>query len=324
MNTTVADTELEHFIRTSPKAELHLHIEGTLEPELMFQLADRNNIQLPFKDIEQANAAYNFANLQEFLDLYFASTQVLTQAADFQDLAEAYFAKAIADGTTHVEIFFDPQAHAERGVPIDTVMQGLLAASETAQGQGLSVGMICCFLRHLDEADAFKTLEAIEPWRENILGVGLDSTEIGHPPTKFARVFEAARKQGYHLVAHAGEEGPPEFIWEALDILGVERIDHGNAAMQDTTLMQRLAKDQIPLTMCPFSNVKLCVIDNLQQHPAKAMLDAGLKVTLNSDDPAYFGGYLADNIVGTAKALQLSRAELTTLFNNSLDARFLA
>ena len=318
-------TTLPDFIRGLPKAELHLHIEGSLEPEQMFEFARRNRIALPFASVAALRAAYAFANLQDFLDIYYQGADVLRTEADFRDLALAYFRRVAADGARHVELFFDPQTHTDRGLPFAVAADGLLAGmAEAERDLGVSSRLILCFLRHLDEEAAFATLRAAEPYLDRIIGVGLDSSEVGHPPAKFARVFQAARERGLKLVAHAGEEGPPAYVYEALDLLGVDRIDHGNRALEDQELVQRLAREAMTLTVCPLSNLKLCVVPDLAAHPLKRMLDLGLKATINSDDPAYFGGYLADNWIRTAQALDLSRDELVTLAKNSFTGSFLA
>lgn len=312
------------FIRGLPKAELHLHIEGSLEPELMFELGRRNGIDLPFKTVEEVRAAYAFSNLQDFLDIYYQGAGVLIAERDFHDLAMAYFRRVAADGCRHVELFFDPQTHTDRGVAFATVMDGLLSGmAEAERDLGVTSSLILCFLRHLDEDAAFATLEQAGPYLDRIAGVGLDSSEVGHPPSKFARVFAAAKAKGLKLVAHAGEEGPPEYVWEALDVLHVDRIDHGNRALEDEALVKRLVAEGMTLTVCPLSNLKLCVVDDLKNHPLKRMLVLGLKATLNSDDPAYFGGYLGQNWTETAQALELSRDELVTLAKNSFTGSFL-
>jgi adenosine deaminase len=317
-------TSTAAFIRGLPKAELHLHIEGSLEPELMFELGRRNGIALPFKSVEEVRAAYAFSNLQDFLDIYYQGAGVLITEEDFRDLALAYFRRVAADGCRHVELFFDPQTHTDRGVPFKVVIEGLLAGMKEAEASlGVTSSLILCYLRHLDEDAAFATLKEAEPYLDRILGVGLDSSEVGHPPAKFARVFKASRERGLKLVAHAGEEGPPEYVWEALDVLGVDRIDHGNRALEDPALVKRLAAEGMTLTVCPLSNLKLCVVDDLKAHPLKTMLGLGLKATLNSDDPAYFGGYLGANWTRTADALGLSRDELVTLAKNSFTGSFL-
>ncbi|MDO9430776.1 MAG: adenosine deaminase [Phenylobacterium sp.] len=316
---------LEEFIRGLPKAELHLHIEGSLEPEQMFAFARRNGIELPFADVEAVRAAYAFSNLQDFLDIYYQGARVLLTQQDFQDLAMAYFRRIAADGARHAEIFFDPQTHTERGVAFPVVAEGLLAGMAQAQAElGVSSKLILCFLRHLSEDEAFETLSQAEPYLDRIVGVGLDSSEIGHPPAKFARVFAAARAKGLKTVAHAGEEGPPDYVYQALDLLEVDRIDHGNRALEDDALTERLAREGMTLTVCPLSNLKLCVIDDLVVHPLKTMLALGLRATINSDDPAYFGGYLGQNWTRTAEALDLSRDELVTLARNSFTGSFLA
>lgn len=317
-------TALADFIRGLPKAELHLHIEGSLEPEQMFEFARRNRVDLPFRTVEEVRAAYAFSNLQDFLDIYYQGANVLRTEADFHDLALAYFRRVAADGARHVELFFDPQTHTDRGVPFQVVADGLMGGmAEAEKTLGVSSSLILCFLRHLDEDAAFATLNMAEPYLDRILGVGLDSSEVGHPPSKFAGVFKAARERGLKLVAHAGEEGPPEYVWEALDVLGVDRIDHGNRALEDEALVRRLVAEGITLTVCPLSNLKLCVVDDLKQHPLKRMLALGLKATINSDDPAYFGGYLAQNWTETAEALGLARDELVTLAKNSFTGAFL-
>ncbi|MBL8438825.1 MAG: adenosine deaminase [Zoogloeaceae bacterium] len=317
--------ELEAFLRALPKAELHLHIEGSLEPEMMFALAQRNGVPLPWPSVEATRAAYAFTDLQSFLDLYYAGAAALIHEADFFDLAMAYFHRAAADGVVHAELFFDPQTHTARGVAYTTVLDGLERACRTAQADlGVSSRLILCFLRHLSEDDAFATLAEAEPHLSRIHGVGLDSSEQGHPPSKFARVFARCRELGLHVVAHAGEEGPPAYIWEALDLLKVERIDHGVRAAEDADLMARLAKEGTPLTVCPLSNVKLCVFKQLKDHNLAQLLRAGIKVTINSDDPAYFGGYVLQNYLETAQALQLSRDELVQIARNSLEASFVS
>lgn len=315
--------KLPELLRVMPKAELHIHIEGSLEPELIFSLAKRNGIYLPYSDEAALRKAYAFTNLQNFLDLYYVGANVLMREQDFYDMAWAYFEKAKADNVVRAELFFDPQTHTARGVPLAYVMKGLNRACRDAQTQlNISADLILCFLRHLSEDDALATLEAALPWRECFIGVGLDSTELGHPPEKFTRVFSRARDLGLHCVAHAGEEGPPAYIWGALDLLKVERIDHGVQAIHDSALMTRLADSQIPLTVCPLSNLKLCVFKNLAEHNLAQMLDAGLCVTLNSDDPAYFGGYLNENYLQTFAALQLSAQHAYKLAANSIKASF--
>jgi adenosine deaminase len=320
---TIMAPSLEAFIRSLPKAELHVHIEGTLEPEMIFALAQRNGVRLPYASVDALRAAYAFTNLQSFLDLYYAGASVLRTEQDFFDMAWAYLLRAKADAVLRTEIFFDPQTHTERGVPMATVIQGLSSACRKAQAElGVDAALILCFLRHLSEEEAFATLEAALPHREHFIGVGLDSSEVGHPPAKFSRVFARCRELGFHVVAHAGEEGPPAYVWEALDDLQAQRIDHGVRSLEDAALVQRLARDRVPLTVCPLSNLKLCVVDDLRQHPLKRLLDAGLKATVNSDDPAYFGGYVNDNFVQTAHALELSQADCVSLARNSFEASF--
>lgn len=316
--------KLEDFIRKLPKAELHLHIEGSLEPELMFALAERNGVRIPFASVEDVRAAYAFSNLQDFLDIYYAGAGVLQTEADFRDLAMAYFERVAADGVVHAEIMFDPQTHTDRGIAFGTVIEGLLAAMADAEARlGITSRLIMSFLRHLSEDAAFETLAMAEPWLDRITAVGLDSSELGHPPSKFARVFAAARAKGLKLTAHAGEEGPPEYVHEALDVLGVDRIDHGNRALEDGALVERLAREGMTLTVCPLSNLKLCVVNDLAAHPLDRMLAAGLKATVNSDDPAYFGGYVLDNYKAVAEARGLSHGDLARLARNSFTGSFL-
>ena len=316
--------ELKTLLQQMPKAELHIHIEGSLEPELIFALAERNGLNLDYPSVEALRAAYAFTDLQSFLDIYYAGASVLLQEADFFDMAWAYFLRAKADNVVHAELFFDPQTHTERGVPIGVVIEGLKRACDRAQAElGISASLILCFLRHLSEDAAFETLEAALPYRQHFIGVGLDSSEQGHPPEKFARVFARCRELGLHVVAHAGEEGPPAYIWSALDVLKVERIDHGVRSVEDPALMQRLAADRVPLTVCPLSNVKLCVYKTMAEHQLPALLDAGLCAMVNSDDPAYFGGYLNDNFIATFAALpQLGEAQAYQLAKNSFEAAF--
>ena len=307
-----------------PKAELHLHIEGSLEPEMLFELARRNGVSIPFASAEEVRAAYSFSNLQDFLDIYYQGMSVLLTSQDFFDLTWAYLLRAHADNVAHVEIFFDPQGHTQRGVGFTTVLNGIEKALKQAQADlGITYRLIMCFLRHLPEEDAFATLAMAEPHLPRIHGVGLDSSELGHPPSKFARVFARARELGLHVTAHAGEEGPPDYVWQALDLLKVERIDHGNRALEDPALVQRIAAEQITLTVCPLSNLRLCVIPEIAQSPVRKMLDAGLKVTINSDDPAYFGGYVNDNFHAIAEALDLSEAQIVELARNSFTGSFL-
>ena len=312
------------FIAGLPKAELHLHIEGSLEPELMFELAQRNGVAIPFASVEEVRAAYAFSNLQDFLDIYYQGMGVLITEQDFYDLTAAYLARAHADHVRHVEIFFDPQGHTERGVAFETVITGITRALDDALAKhGISSKLILCFLRHLSEAEAEATLDEALPWLDRIDGVGLDSSEVGHPPSKFERVFARAKGLGLKIVAHAGEEGPPQYVREALDLLKVDRIDHGNRSLEDPALVARLAAEGMTLTVCPLSNLKLCVVDDLTAHPLKTMLDAGLAATVNSDDPSYFGGYVGANYRAVADALDLSKAELVTLARNSFTGSFL-
>ena len=314
---------LPELLRTMPKAELHVHIEGTLEPEMIFALAQRNGVKLPYASVEALRAAYAFTNLQSFLDLYYAGASVLLTEQDFYDMAWAYFERARADHVVRAELFFDPQTHTVRGVPMQAVILGLSRACADARAQlGISADLILCFLRHLSEDDALTTLEQAMPWRDHFIGVGLDSSEVGHPPEKFARVFARARALGLHLVAHAGEEGPPAYVWSALDVLQVERIDHGVQSIHDAVLMKRLVDTQMPLTVCPLSNLKLCVFGSLAEHNLDRMLEAGVCVTLNSDDPAYFGGYLLENYLQTFAALHLGAPHAYKLAANSLEASF--
>lgn len=311
------------FARGLPKAELHLHIEGSLEPELIFALAQRNAITLAYPSVEALRAAYAFTDLQSFLDIYYAGASVLITEQDFFDMAWAYFQRAHADNVIHAELFFDPQTHTERGIAFETVIRGLRLAADKAESElGLRAGLILCFLRHLSEEAAFETLEQAKPFLGQFIGVGLDSSEVGHPPEKFERVFAEARRLGLRAVAHAGEEGPPEYIWSALDVLKVERIDHGVQSLKDDRLVQRLVAERIPLTVCPLSNVKLCVFKDLAQHNLGRMLELGMAATINSDDPAYFGGYVNQNFVETAEALHLSREQLAVLARNSLQGSF--
>lgn len=313
------------FIAGLPKAELHLHIEGSLEPELMFELAQRNGIAIPFASVAEVRAAYAFSNLQDFLDIYYQGMGVLQTEQDFHDLTAAYLARANADAVRHVEIFFDPQGHTERGVAFATAIGGITRALDDARTRdGISSRLIMCFLRHLSEAAADATLDQALPFLDRIDGVGLDSSEIGHPPSKFERVFARARALGLKVVAHAGEEGPPAYVHEALDLLKVDRIDHGNRSLEDAALVARLASEGMTLTVCPLSNLKLCVVDDVAAHPLKAMLDAGLRATVNSDDPSYFGGYVNANYLAVADALDLSKADLVTLARNSFTGSFLS
>jgi adenosine deaminase len=312
------------YIRGLPKAELHLHIEGSLEPELAFALAAKHGVQLPHRSVEALREAYRFADLQSFLDIYYAGADVLRDAEDFQRLTESYLARAHADGVVHAEIFFDPQTHTVRGVPFAAIVAGIVAGLRRgAERFGISHRLILCFLRHLSAAEAMHTLDLALPHRDHIAAVGLDSSELGHPPGKFAAVFDRARHEGFLTVAHAGEEGPSSYIGEALDELHVRRIDHGVRCEDDPQLLDRLVRDQIPLTVCPLSNVKLGVFARMEDHNLKRLLDRGVCVTVNSDDPAYFGGYVLDNYVAVERALGLNRLELATLARNSLRASFL-
>lgn len=312
------------LIARLPKAELHLHIEGSLEPELLFALAGRNGVAIPFASIAEVRAAYDFSNLQDFLDIYYQGMGVLLAEQDFFDLTWAYLKRAAADNVRHVEIFFDPQGHTARGVAFETVLGGIERALQQGEADlGISYRLIMCFLRHLSEDDAVATLSEAIPHIGRIHGVGLDSSELGHPPSKFARVFAQARELGLHVTAHAGEEGPPGYVREALDLLKVERIDHGNRALEDNALVRRLADEGVTLTVCPLSNLRLCVIDAIGASPVKRMLDLGLKVTINADDPAYFGGYVNDNFRAVADALDLSLDEIVTLAENSFYGSFL-
>jgi len=314
------NTQIRHIVQNMPKAELHIHIEGSLEPELIFALAQRNGVQLAYPSVEALRAAYAFKDLQSFLDIYYAGASVLLKEQDFYDMTAAYLARARADHVRHAEIFFDPQTHTARGVPIGDVISGIHRACADSD---VSATLILCFLRHLSEDDALATLEAALPYRDKFIGVGLDSSEVGHPPEKFTRVFARARELGLHLVAHAGEEGPPEYIWSALDVLHVERIDHGVRCLEDAELTRRLAAEKMALTVCPLSNVKLRVFDNMGEHNLLTLLDAGLVVTINSDDPAYFGGYLNENYLATFDSLPLGLQHAHELAKNGFAASFL-
>ena len=321
----VSPERLPDLLCAMPKTELHIHIEGSLEPELIFQLAQRNQVRIPYSSVEALRSAYAFTDLQSFLDIYYAGASVLLQPQDFYDMAWAYFLKAQADNVVHAEIFFDPQTHTARNVPMATVINGLHRACVDAQDKlGISSSLILCFLRHLSEEEALQTLHDAQPFLDKFIGVGLDSSERGHPPEKFERAFAKARALGLHVVAHAGEEGPPAYIWGALDLLKAERIDHGVQAIYDEALMRRLAHEQTPLTVCPLSNQKLCVFPNLADHNLGQMLDQGLCVMLNSDDPAYFGGYLNDNYLQTFAALGLTAAHAYQLASNSFEASFVS
>lgn len=316
--------DFTQLIKEMPKAELHLHIEGTLEPGLMMRLAERNGVSIPYENVADVRQAYEFSDLQSFLDIYYAGAAVLQTRQDFFDLTYAYLKRAAADNVRHVEIFFDPQTHTERGIAFEVVLDGIHDALEAGEAKlGISFRLILCFLRHLSADDAMATLDAALPHKDRLHAVGLDSSEVGHPPSKFTRVFDRARDAGLLTVAHAGEEGPPEYIREALDLLQVRRIDHGVRCLEDASLVKRLVREQIPLTVCPLSNVKLRVFDTLEQHNLKQLLDAGLRVTINSDDPAYFGGYIGENFLRTQQALGLNAAQLHTLAQNAFKASFL-
>ena len=317
-------SSIDTFIRGIPKAELHLHIEGTLEPEMVFELARKHGVSLRYPSVDALREAYRFSDLQSFLDVYYAGAEVLRDESDFHALTSAYLRRAREDGVVHVEIFYDPQTHTVRGVPFEAVIGGIRSALEEGQRTlGITHRLILCFLRHLSADDAMQTLEQALPHAEAITAVGLDSSEAGHPPTKFARVFERARREGFLTVAHAGEEGPPSYIYEALDVLKVSRIDHGVRSEEDPALVARLARERVPLTVCPLSNVMLRVFDRIEDHNLKRLMDQGLCVTVNSDDPAYFGGYVADNYLALHRGLGLSRADIATLAGNSIEASFL-
>lgn len=313
-----------NLIQEIPKTELHLHIEGTLEPELMFSLAQRNHIKLPFASLEETKEAYNFSNLQSFLDVYYQGANVLINEQDFFDLTFAYLQKAASQNIVHTEIFFDPQTHTDRGIPFATIINGISQALIKAQEElNISSYLILCFLRHLSEESAFQTLEEALKYQDQIIGIGLDSSELGHPPSKFQNVFKKAKEAGFLIVAHAGEEGPPAYIWEAINILGVSRIDHGVRCLEDQKLIEYLRETQIPLTVCPLSNVKLKVFNSIQEHNLKKLLDLGLCVTVNSDDPAYFGGYLVENFLAIKDGLNLTDSEVKKLVENGFKASFL-
>jgi len=316
---------IENFIKGIPKAELHVHIEGTFEPELMFKIAQRNNINIKYKSVDALRQAYDFNNLQEFLDIYYSGASVLVHEQDFYDMTWAYMEKLHSQNVIHTEIFFDPQTHTDRGIQFSKVVTGIHKALINAEKEfGMTSKLIMCFLRHLDEDQAFQTLGQSLEFKDWIVGVGLDSSEVGHPPSKFQLVFKKARDLGYLTVAHAGEEGPPGYVWEALNLLNVSRIDHGNRALEDDTLVQLLAQNQIPLTVCPLSNLKLGVIDKLENHPLKKMMDSNLLVTINSDDPAYFGGQLNDNYIKLAEVLDLTKIDIYQMVKNSFTASFLS
>lgn len=315
--------QLPQLLRTMPKAELHMHIEGSLEPELIFALAQRNGVTLPYDSVQALRSAYAFTDLQSFLDIYYAGASVLLHEQDFYDMAMAYLERAAADHVVRAELFFDPQTHTERGVPIEAVILGLSRACHDAQARwGISAALILSFLRHLSEEAAFATLEAALPYRAHFIGIGLDSSELGNPPEKFERVFARCKALGFHLVAHAGEEGPPAYVWSALNALQVERIDHGVQSEKDVELMQRLAQTRMPLTVCPLSNQKLCVFPDLREHNLPRLLAAGLNVTVNSDDPAYFGGYVNDNYLQVFATTGMGAAQAYQLARNSLEASF--
>ncbi|HRF91607.1 MAG TPA: adenosine deaminase, partial [Desulfobacter postgatei] len=317
--------DMNVFIRDIPKAELHLHIEGTLEPETLFRIAERNGIKIKFDSVEKLRQAYRFNNLQSFLDIYYEGAGVLQNETDFYELTWEYLLKAKDQNVRHVEIFFDPQTHTERGIPFETVTTGIYQAlSDGARDLNISFCLIMCFLRHLSESEAMETLLQALDFRDKITGVGLDSSESGHPPSKFMRVFEKARNEGFLTVAHAGEEGPPEYIWEAIQGLKVQRIDHGVRALEDKSLINELKRRQIPLTVCPLSNIKLCVFKNIREHNFKALFDQGLCVTVNSDDPAYFGGYVVENYLALQNAFQLTRNDIAQLAMNSFNAAFIS
>jgi adenosine deaminase len=317
--------DLASFVRRLPKAELHVHIEGTLEPEMMFELARRNGVEIPFASVGDIRAAYEFTSLQSFLDIYYQGAAVLVTEQDFYDLMHAYLKRAHHDGVRRAEVFFDPQTHTARGIDLEDVMGGFSRAIADAGSRwNISAALIMCFLRHLSAGDAVDTWHAAAPFVEQLLGVGLDSSEIGNPPERFAEAFELARAAGLHAVAHAGEEGPPLYIMNAIDALGVERIDHGVRSSDDAEVVDRLVRAQIPLTMCPLSNVKLNVFDSMKDHNLKQLLDLGVKVTVNSDDPAYFGGYVLDNYVAAAEGLGLTRQDIVQLARNSIEASFLS
>ncbi|MUH36022.1 adenosine deaminase [Zobellia amurskyensis] len=319
------DSSIQSFIAGLPKTELHLHIEGTFEPELMFKIAKRNNLTIPYADVDELKRAYSFNNLQEFLDIYYAGASVLIKEEDFYDLTWAYLTKVHEQNVKHVEIFFDPQTHTDRNIPFEYVLNGIYRALEDGQEKlGISFKLIMSFLRHLDEASAFKTLEQALPYKDKIVAVGLDSSEVGNPPSKFKNVFQKALEEGFLTVAHAGEEGPSEYIWEALDLLKVTRIDHGNRCLDDPKLLQRLAQEEMPLTLCPLSNLELKVIQDLKEYPLLTMMEHNLLVTIHSDDPAYFGGYMNENFSGIAIALDLSKSQIATLAKNGFKASWLS
>jgi len=316
---------MKKFIEGLPKAELHLHLEGSLEPQKMFDFAQRNDVDIPYKTVDEVKEAYNFSNLQDFLDIYYTGMNVLIEEQDFYELTQAYLQKVSSENVRHVEVFFDPQGHTDRGLEFATVVNGISRAlEEVGQELGISYRLIMCFLRHLSEASAIETLESAKPYLDKIHGVGLDSSELGNPPAKFENVFSQAKDLGLQLVAHAGEEGPAEYVKEALDILAVDRLDHGNRCLEDESLVARIVAEQVALTVCPLSNLKLCVVDEMDKHPLKTMLDKGILATINSDDPSYFGGYMNDNYLAVADALDLSREELIQLAKNGFKGAFMA
>lgn len=318
------DKAFESFIIGIPKSELHLHIEGTFEPELMFEIAERNNVPLKYKTVDELKLAYNFGNLQDFLDIYYAGAGVLLHEQDFYDLTHAYLEKIYKQNVLHTEIFFDPQTHTKRGVQFATVINGISKALVEGEKKfGITYKLILCILRHLDEDDAIATINQALEYKELISAIGLDSSEVGHPPSKFERVFKKAKDEGFLTVAHAGEEGPADYVWEALNLLSVSRIDHGNRSLEDETLVNELVKNKIPLTVCPLSNLRLKVVEKLEDHPLKTMLQKGLFATINSDDPAYFGGYINENYLAIAKGLNLSKEDIFVLAKNSFAASFL-
>lgn len=317
-------SSLDTFIEGMPKVELHMHLEGSLEPELMFALAERNKVEIPFKSVEEVRRAYNFSNLQDFLDIYYKGMSVLQTEEDFYELTMAYLKKVSSQNVVHTEVFFDPQGHTSRGVDFETALIGILQALIEGKTKfGISSYLIMCFLRHLSEEEAFATLKQALPHKKMIFGVGLDSSEKGNPPSRFQRVFAEAKKAGFKTVAHAGEEGPAQYVWEALDLLKVDRIDHGNHSLDDQALITRLIQDKMALTVCPLSNLKLRVVKDMKRHPLKKMLDMGIRATVNSDDPAYFGGYMNENYKAVADALNLERSHIETLAKNSIAASFL-
>ena len=318
------NTEIIEYIKKTPKTELHLHIEGTLEPDHMFKLAKRNNVSIPFKNVEEVKSAYNFHNLDSFLNIYYQGSKVLINEEDFFDLTWAYILKCKKDNIVHTEIFFDPQTHMERGIDFDVVINGIYKALSKAKNElNITSKIIMCFLRHLDEDSGFKVLSKAIKHKDKIIGVGLDSSELGNPPKKFEKLFKKAIEEGFLTVAHAGEEGPPEYIWEAIDLLKIKRIDHGVQCLKDEKLVKKLRESQIPLTVCPLSNIKLCVFDKLEEHNLKKIINEDLVATVNSDDPAYFGGYLNENLIQVQSALNLSRQEVKTLIINSFKSSFL-